>query len=638
MKKITYLGIFLILSLLGFTAKAEINFDLTTVSGGVLVMDYDAVNAERNKAQADRWITVASFGNSGTAGRCGTAAKTFDIKSGRTIEFFLAKCDAMVITANIASGRGLIVNIAEGNGAYGPNIQLSGTDACKDYTVDINKEGPVKIKVQGLNTNSSWTSFFAFSYAPKAPSIDAFSVNGINANINKETKTISLELPYGTDISAVTPVVTIGGTATSYTPTGAQNFSSGTVVYAATDGTLTQNYDVNITVRATPDTEKTITSLTINGKPAQINETTGQITYNFPSFEGPLSNWPIVFTLNSVVATASFTSGNSHDFGANGALSITVTAQDLSTKVYSVAPTVSTKKNLAILAVNGRAEAYDALFLSAFDDYYLHFLMAANTAPADINAFYANYDAIVLHSNVGGTNATAKATKAMVGVKPILNMKVFFYSTGTGTSERWNWSTAAPQNAAAGTVSANVETNLQAHPIFSNVSFSGTTLTFYDNATTANANAIQFATDLATVTGHTSHTIATVGASGIQMHEIQDNMAAKFIMLGLGSENNNYNFLNANTINVLKNSMAYLMNPAAKYAYATTSTISTEGNNKLYFNNNTIFNPEQKMLVIFNAAGVKVKQSMDKSIDTKSLKSGVYFIQANDMSIQKFVK
>lgn len=633
MKKITYLGIFLILSLLGFTAKAEINFDLTTVSGGVLVMDYDAVNAERNKAQADRWITVANFGASGTSGKCGTAAKTFDIKSGRTIEFFLAKCDAMTINANIATGRGLIVNIAEGDGAYGANIQLDGTGACKDYTVDVNKEGPVKIKVQGLNSNSSWTSFFTFSYAPKAPSIDAFSVNGIDANINQETKTISLELPYGTNISAVTPVVTIGGTATSYTPTGAQNFSSGTVVYAATDGTLTQNYDVNITVRATPDTEKTITSLTINGKPAQINETTGVITYDFPSFEGPLSNWAIVFTLNSVVATASFTSGNSHDFGANGALSITVTAQDLSTKVYSVAPTVSTKKNLAILAVNGGAEAYDVLFLSAFDDYYLHFLMAANTAPADINAFYANYDAIVLHSNVGGTNATAVASKAMVGVKPILNMKAYFYNSG-----RWSWSTAAPQNAAAGTVSANVETNLQAHPIFSNVTFSGTTLTFYDNATTANANAIQFATDLATITGHTSHTIATVGASGIQMHEIQDNMAAKFIMLGLGSENNNYNLLNANAINVLKNSMAYLMNPAAKYAYATTNTISAEASSKVYFNNNTIFNPEQKMLVIFNAAGVKVKQSMDKSIDTKSLKSGVYFIQANDMSIQKFVK
>ena len=633
MKKITCLGIFLFLSLLGFTAKAEINFDLTTVSGGVLVMDYDAVNGERNKAQADRWITVVNFGNSGTSGKCGTAAKTFDIKSGRTIEFFLAKCDAMTINANIATGRGLIVNIAVGDGAYGSNIQLDGTGACKDYTVDVNSEGPVKIKVQGLNSNSSWTSFFTFTYAPKAPSIDAFSINGINANINKETKTISLELPYGTDISAVTPVVTIGGTATSYTPTGAQNFSLGTVVYAATDGTLTQNYDVNITVRATPDTDKAISSLTINGKPAQINETTGVITYDFPSFEGPLSNWPIVFTLNSVVATASFTSGNSHDFGANGALSITVTAQDLSTKVYSVAPTVSTKKNLAILAVNGVAEAYDALFLSAFDDYYLHFLMAANTAPADINAFYANYDAIVLHSNVGGTNATAIASKAMVGVKPILNMKAYFYNSG-----RWSWSTAAPQNAAAGTVSAEVETNLQAHPIFSNVSFSGTTLTFYDNATTANANAIQFATDLSTITGHTSHTIATVGASGIQMHETQDNMAAKFIMLGLGSENNNYNFLNANAINVLKNSMAYLMNPAAKYAYATTNTISTEASSKVYFNNNTIFNPEQKMLVIFNAAGVKVKQSMDKSIDTKSLNSGVYFIQANDMSIQKFVK
>jgi hypothetical protein len=633
MRKITSLGIILILSLFSFSAKAEINFDLTSV-GGILVMDYDAVSAERNLAQAERWITVVNFGNSGTSGKCGTAAKTFDIKSGRTIEFFLEKCDEMVITANIATGRGLTVNIAEGDGAYGDNITLDGTGVCVDYTVPVNKEVPVKIKVQGLTSSSSWTSFFAFSYAPKVPSISAFEINGINAAINQETKEISLEMPYGTDITAVTPTVTLGGTATSYTPTGVQDFTAGTIVYNVTDGELEADFNVNITVKATPDTEKAITALTINGKSATINESTGEITYNFTSFEGPLSNWPVVFEVNSITASADFTSGSSHDFAASNTLSITVTAQDLSTKVYTIAPTVSTKKNVAILAVNGKAESYDDLLLSAFDDYYVNFLMAGATAPADINAFYANYDLIVLHSNVGGTNATALASKAMVGVKPVLNTKAFFYNSG-----RWSWSTTAPGNAAAGTASADVETNLQSHPIFSNVSFTGTTLTYYDNLPETNINAIQYASDLATIgEGVTSHTIATVNTTGIQLHEIQDNLGAKFIMVGLSIENNNFTYFNSNTVNILKNAAAYLLDPSAKYAFPTTNLNTLNEKNSIYYSNGIINNPDQKSIVIYNAAGMKMMYSNDKAIDTKSMSKGIYMIQADNMKVMKFIK
>lgn len=633
MKKITYLGIIYVLSFISFSVKAETPFDLTTVSGGTIVMDYDAVSTERLKDQTDRWITVVNFGNSGTSGKCNSAAKTFDIKSGRTIEFYLAKCDAMVISANIASGRGLTVNIAEGDGAYGANIALDGTGACVDYTVAINKEGPVKIKVQGKNSNSAWTSFFTFSYAPKVPSISAFSINGEQAIINQETKAINLEMPYGTDITAVTPTVTLGGTATSYTPMGAQNFSTGTVVYNVTDGVQSTDYNVNIIVKATPDTDKAITALTINGKSATINESTGEITCDFPSFEGPLSIWPVVFELNSTTALANVVSGATHDFANTNTLSITVTAQDLSTKVYLVTPTVSTKKNVALLAVNGKAESYDALLLSALNDYYVSFLMASATAPADINAFYANYDLIVLHSNVGGTNATALASKAMVGVKPVLNLKAYFYNSG-----RWSWSTAAPINAAAGTASADVDVSLQSHPIFSNVTFSGSTLSFYDNLPITNANAIQYASDLETLGSFVSHTIATVSATGIQMHEIQDNLAAKFIMIGLGSENNNYNYFNTNANNLLKNSVAYLLNPSAKYDYTVTGLSNSNVKNNVYFSRGFINNPDQKSIMIYNAAGMKVKYSNDKLIDTKSMSRGIYMIQADNMKVMKFIK
>jgi len=626
MKKLISLGIFMLIALLNFSAKAQINFDLTTV-GGTIVMGYDAVNTERNKVLEERWISVANFAASGTAGVCAGVTRTFDIRLGRTIDFFLAKCDRFTITANVATGRGLRVNIDNG-----PNIDLAGMGFCHDYVIPVNSEVPVRIRVQGQGNTSAWTSLFTFFYEPKMPKIDAFKINGIDAVIDHLAKTITLELPFGTNINNVLPQVTLGGTATSYSPAIAQDFTAGPVVYTATDGSVNVNYTANITVKATPDTEKTITALTINGKAASIDQATGIISCVFASFEGPLATWPVVFMLNSITATASFTSGSSHDFATQGTLVITVTAQDGSTKQYSVIPTVSNKKNVGILSVQGRAEAYDNLFLSAFDDYMVHHLLASNTAPSNIQAFYANYDLVVLHANVSGTNATAVASKEIVGIKPVLNMKVFFYNPG-----RWNWSSAAPQNAAAGTASANVEPRIQSHPIFRNVTFNDMTLTFYDNLPAGNGNSIQFTNDLNTLDKGTSHTIATVGASGIQMHEIQDNLAAKYLLVGLSMENNNYNFFNSNTINILRNSAEYLMNPTAKFDYLTSDTHSASAN-RLFFSNGAIHNPANERVSVYSVSGTRLFVSDASIISAENLPRGVYIIRTDKMQSFKLIR
>lgn len=626
MKKINFLSLILMVLFTSWTAKAEVNFDLTTV-GGVLVMGYDDVSAERNKAQEVRWITVANFGNSGTSGRCSSVAKTFDIKLGRTIEFFLAKCDKLVINANIATGRGLKVNINDG-----ADILLAGTGACEDYEVLVNSEVPVKIKVQGQNSSSSWTSLFTFFYAPKVPSISSFKINNLEATIDQAAKTIALELPFGTNISAVTPEVTLGGTATAYSPEGAQNFASGPVVYTVTDGAgANVEYTATITAKATPDTDKSITSLTINGRPATIDETTGVITCEFPGFEGPLANWPVVFELNSITATADFVSGTSYDFAANASLTIKVKAQDNSEKSYVVTPTVSTKKNVALLSFNGKAESYDDKLLSGFADYYVSHVKAEATAPADIAAFYANYDLIVLHANVSGTNPTALATKTLVGVKPMLNLKAFFYNSG-----RWSWSTAAPQNAPAGSDASTVAVSLQNHPVFAGVQFEGEILRFYENLPAANTNAIQYASDLATLTDMTSHTLATVNTTGIHMHEIQNNPAAKFMMIGLSMEGNNYTYFNANTVNLLKNTAAYLLDTQAAYNYLTTATEATQAG-KLKFINNELQNPDAVTVTVYNLAGSVVLRSNQTTIPLDKLQQGVYIIKANDQLL-KIVK
>lgn len=624
MKKITFLGIAFLFSLFSFSAKAEINFDLTKV-GGTQVVDYEYAATENAKPQDERWITMNVA--SGTSGKCNDVSTTFDIKAKRPIEFHLAKLDEMIITANVATGRAFVVTINEEE-----PFELAGEGQCKDYVVQVNKEEPVVIKVEGKD-KSTWTSLFTFKYSPKVPQIVSFKINGIEADIDQTNRTITLELPYGTDITNVTPEVEIGGTAASYNPTGPQDFSAGTVTYNAVAAMppIPLAYAVTVTVKATPDTDNSISSLKINGKEAVIDEEAGTIGYEFANFEGPLGNWPVEFTLNSITATADFVSGSSYDFAANNTLTIKVTAQDGSVKTYSVAPTISTKKNVAILTANGKAEAYDDLFLSAFSDYYVHFLKAETTAPDDIQAFYANYDLLVLHSNVGGTNPTAIATKAMVGVKPILNMKAYFYPSG-----RWSWATGGAGNPTAGTSTAVVAIEVQNHPIFQGVTFDGTTLHVYENLPETNGNTIQYANDLDGVAPMISHTLATHDPSGINIHEIQDNVEAKFIMLGWSMENNNYTYFSSDAIRIIKNAAAYLLDAGAKYNYDGSSTdinkIST-----LYFNGNSIYNPDQKLLKVYNTSGINLKESKESVVDISKLPQGIYIIKADSETL-KIVK
>jgi len=89
------------------------------------------------------------------------------------------------------------------------------------------------------------------------PMITSFTAGSTSATINQETKTITAELPYGTDLTSITPNIELGGSATSYLPTGAQNFSGGPVNYKAIHGTDTTTYAVTLTTQATAGKELT---------------------------------------------------------------------------------------------------------------------------------------------------------------------------------------------------------------------------------------------------------------------------------------------------------------------------------------------------------------------------------------------
>jgi len=166
---------------------------------------------------------------------------------------------------------------------------------------------------------------------PNLASITSFTVNGQAAVIDQVNKTIKATLPYGTNLSAITPVVTLGGTATSYTPTGSINFSAGAVTYTATGSGASTSYAVTLTAVTSASSDATLSDLKVDGTTfAGFSATI--LTYNV--------TLPFIYTGIPVISSTvnDITAGQviSQASAIPGSATVTVTAQDNSVKVYTV--------------------------------------------------------------------------------------------------------------------------------------------------------------------------------------------------------------------------------------------------------------------------------------------------------------
>ena len=79
-----------------------------------------------------------------------------------------------------------------------------------------------------------------------AKAITSFTLAGVAGTINETAGTIAIMVPYGTDITNLTP--TIVHTGASISPTTAQNFSSAVTYTVTAENSTTKNYIVTVTV------------------------------------------------------------------------------------------------------------------------------------------------------------------------------------------------------------------------------------------------------------------------------------------------------------------------------------------------------------------------------------------------------
>ena len=431
---------------------------LVVTIGNIISQEYLTVNNETTieliKSNFDAYQYLTATNNWTDRTSCNITSTFFNMSSaGRIMTIKVNNVSNFDLQVhNSTAGRTFKLTIGSGSEQI---ITHSGAN-CELFSFSTNDQtGDITIKLEGGGASVYPAIITLYPPAtPSSPTITAFSALGENATIDEEAKTITAELPYGTNLTSIEPVVTIGGSATGYTPSGAQDFSAGAVTYTVTDGTTSVDYAVTLTASTVASDEKEITNLKIGGKtPAYDSENKA---YSILLPKGTSLSQAVTFDIPTT-ASADFTSGNTHDFA--NPLTITVTAQDNSTQVYSVSATIAST-NVAYV-INTAISAKDTKIYPSLIDkgYYVELIPIAN-----INTTYdwSTYDLVVMTEAPSSGSA---GMKALWGInKPLLALKIYALNTNT-----WDKGTPSNPNPAA-TQASIFEPN---HPLFAGVATSG---------------------------------------------------------------------------------------------------------------------------------------------------------------------
>ncbi len=241
-------------------------------------------------------------------------ASLSDLKvNGSTIAGFSATKTSYDITLPAGSGQPTVVPTANDADATLGTVNISSPSAntyVATFSVTAEDGTPANYTIN-------------FTVDDGNPKITSFVVSGVTATINQSAHTITAELPNGTSLTSLTPTVTITN-ASSYSPTGAQNFSN-PVTY--TVGSV--SYTVTLTVSQL-STDATLSSLIVAGHGNILED--GKFTYDL-DVQASSTVPTVQVTTNEAHATPEITAAT----GIPGTTTIVVTAQDGTTqKTYKV--------------------------------------------------------------------------------------------------------------------------------------------------------------------------------------------------------------------------------------------------------------------------------------------------------------
>ena len=213
-------------------------------------------------------------------------------------------------------------------------------------TLPAAADGKKSLYISREDGNTQWNVTFSSLEVLRemSPAIKSFKFGDDAATINEAAKTISIDVPYGTDVTALTPTVEVyGNNGATYTPSGETDFSS-PVDYVVTDAyeELSTTYEVTVNVAA-PSENADLASLEVAGYPFDFyaDVTSYSVVLDYGTTVLPTITYEVADQVSP--ATAVKVEGS-----VNDATTITVTAQSGAEKVYTINFSVSTSPKYVI--------------------------------------------------------------------------------------------------------------------------------------------------------------------------------------------------------------------------------------------------------------------------------------------------
>ena len=167
-----------------------------------------------------------------------------DLNLGADVRIKSFNVGSVVGTVNDSSNTiTLVFPFGQSRNVVSPNITLADgatVSPASGTNVDLTK--PVLYKVANGNLSGKYTVSSSEEQA-----IISFVVKGVSATIDNGARTITAQVPSGTNLTALAPVITLAGGAAVSPASGVTTDFTNPVIYKITKGSATVNYTVTIT-------------------------------------------------------------------------------------------------------------------------------------------------------------------------------------------------------------------------------------------------------------------------------------------------------------------------------------------------------------------------------------------------------
>lgn len=243
------------------------------------------------------------------------------------------------------SGTGITVFVPVGTNlnCMTPSITFTGTSVSPASGVVQNFTNPVSYTVTDANSNTVTYTVTVMELTAKSITSFRYTAPGAIGTFSAGNN-IAVSVPFGTDVTTLSPSIAILGASISPASGVVQDFTAPVLYTVTAADSSTNTYTVTVTVL--PNTANAITTFQFTN-PAILGSIVGNnINITVPNGTVITSLAPDIIITGVSLSPAS---GVPQDF--TGPVAYTVTAGDTSTNVYTVTVTVSPNPNAAL--VNG---------------------------------------------------------------------------------------------------------------------------------------------------------------------------------------------------------------------------------------------------------------------------------------------